>query len=128
MVGRITLIVGLLILSGCGPPKEQQKVDAYNAVRAHLHKGEYDKVVGDCTELIRIDPNDAIAYSSRGSAYNMKGEYDKAIADFTKAVDLDPRDGEVHYWLGQTYGLKGDDERAKPHIIKAKQLGFEPPE
>ena len=37
---------------------------------------------------IRVDPNDALAYISRGSDYSDKGEFDKAIADYSEAIRL----------------------------------------
>ena len=58
---------------------------------AYSKKGESDKAITDCTEAIRLRPDDAVAYKNRGWAYGNKGEYDRAIADFTEAIRLDPK-------------------------------------
>ena len=42
--------------------------------------------IPDCTELIRRNPQDAVAFFNRGYIYGELGEFDAAIADFTKAI------------------------------------------
>ena len=47
-----------------------------------------DAAIADFTEAIRINPNNARAYQSRGMAYEKKGETAKAKADIRKAEQL----------------------------------------
>ena len=47
-----------------------------------------DKAIADYTEAIRLDPNLALAYNSRGIAYQKIGEEAKVAADFVKAKQL----------------------------------------
>ena len=72
------LLSGLLVLSGCGPSKEQQEIDAFNLGVDHAEQGEYDKAIADCTEAIRFNPKFAEAYNNRGCAYAEKGEQARA--------------------------------------------------
>jgi len=44
--------------------------------------------MADFTEVIRLDPNDASAYTARGNAYNALAEIDRADADFNQAKRL----------------------------------------
>jgi tetratricopeptide (TPR) repeat protein len=46
--------------------------------------------IADFDKIIARDPNLAIAYHYRGSAYGAKGDRDRAIADFNEAIRLDP--------------------------------------
>ena len=39
-------------------------------------------------KAIELDPNNAISFANRGSAYHMLGNYKKAIADYEKAMEL----------------------------------------
>jgi len=52
--------------------------------------GYYEKAIEDYTEVIRIDPNYADAYTNRGFAYYIRGQYEKAVQDYDQAVWLDP--------------------------------------
>ena len=58
------------------------------------------KTIADYTTAIRLDPDNAIAYNNRGSAYLYLGEYKSAIADFTTAIRLDPENAEAYYARG----------------------------
>ncbi len=53
-------------------------------------KHELDIALADYNEAIRLDPNEASVYNSRGVAWRAKQEYDKAIADYSEAIRLDP--------------------------------------
>ncbi len=118
---RVVLLLVLLILSGCGPPKgertmdranEQQAVDAYNRGVAYYARGELDEAIASYTEAVRLNPKLADAYLNRGAAYDAKGELDEAIADFTQALRLNPKDAEAHNNRGVAYKSKGDLDKA----------------
>ena len=59
-------------------------------------KGDFDGAIAAYTEAIRLNPENAQPYSSRGQAYLRKGELDKAIADCNKAIQLDPMMAEAY--------------------------------
>ncbi len=52
------------------------------------------------TELLKLNPRDAVAYFERGEVYMMLARYKEALADFEKAVELDPDNAEFHMRLG----------------------------
>ena len=43
--GTVLLLGLLVLLSGCGPSKEEQAIDAYNRGVAHDGIGEHDKAI-----------------------------------------------------------------------------------
>ena len=49
------------------------------------------------SEAIRLEPNNAMAYSNRGNAFDDKKDYVHAIADFDAAIKLDPRYATAFY-------------------------------
>ena len=53
-------------------------------------KGDLDKAIADCSQAIRLNPDDAEAYKHRGLAYQEKGDHAKANADLKRAKELDP--------------------------------------
>ena len=58
---------------------------------AWLRKGDIDKAIADCDQMIRLDPKDASGYSARGSAWFAKGDFGKSLDDCREAVRLDPK-------------------------------------
>jgi len=63
-------------------------------------------------EAIKIDPNDAKAYFSRGGSYVFNYEYIKAIDDLSEAIRLDPDYARIYFVLGHTYLYMGQHEQA----------------
>jgi tetratricopeptide (TPR) repeat protein len=64
------------------------------------NKLENDRALADLTEAIRLDPNNAGYYISRGRMY---GSDDRAIADFTRAIRLDPHNADAYSDRGFVY-------------------------
>jgi tetratricopeptide (TPR) repeat protein len=52
---------------------------------------EYEKIITDYQESIRLDPKDADGYVARGGEWLEKRQYRKAITDCTKAIRLNPK-------------------------------------
>ncbi len=75
-------------------------------------KGDYDKMIADCTEAIRLDPKFARAYAGRGYAWYFKGDYDKAISDDNEAIRLDPRSATSYYNRGNSRQAKAEYRQA----------------
>jgi len=44
--------------------------------------------VREYTDKIKLDPNNAGVYITRGNAYREKGNYDRAIADYNRGLSL----------------------------------------
>ena len=55
----------------------------------------YDEAIQLSTEAIKLDSQDADAYSSRAAAHFGKGEYDVTIRDATEAIRLDSQHAEA---------------------------------
>jgi tetratricopeptide (TPR) repeat protein len=52
---------------------------------AYYYLKEYDKVIADCTEAIKIDPTWFGTYQLRGDAYKAKGDMTRANEDYAAA-------------------------------------------
>ena len=46
--------------------------------------------ISSLTDVIKRNPNDAVAYNTRGIAYAKAEKFQSAIDDFSKAIQLDP--------------------------------------
>jgi tetratricopeptide (TPR) repeat protein len=80
-----------------------------------------------CSEIIRSDPSDAIAYHTRGKAHQLKGDLDRAIADYDKAIQLKPNYASAYETRGLVYATKGDYIHALADVTRASELSRETP-
>ena len=84
--------------------------------------GEFEKVIVACNEALKIDPNLAWAYVTRGVAYAGSIQYDKAIEDYNKAIALNPNFAEAYINRGNAYYGLNNHERAIEDYNKAIAL------
>ena len=84
-----------------------------------------NKAIRDLNKVIRLDPENALAYISRGTAYDKKGDYDNAIKDYDKAIKLNSEDAEAYLLRGDAYLGKADYDSAIADYDKAIKLNPE---
>jgi tetratricopeptide (TPR) repeat protein len=81
-----------------------------------------DHAIADFTEVIKLKPDLAGAYSNRGMAYNDKGQHDRAIADFNEAIRLKPDDAAAYANRGVAYTLQEQFDRAIADFTESIRL------
>lgn len=63
--------------------------------------GMYDRAAADYSELIKLEPENAMAYRNRGLAYSQvisrEDGLDTALKDYNKAIDLDPNQRSFYF-------------------------------
>ena len=85
-------------------------------------KGNYNQVIADASEAIRLHPSTAL-YNLRGSAYYDKGEDDIAIADFNDALRMRPPSGIIFHNRGNAWRSKGEYAKAIADYDQSIKLG-----
>ncbi|MFN6563827.1 MAG: tetratricopeptide repeat protein [Nostoc sp. ChiSLP01] len=60
----------------------------------------YEGAVQDFSQLIKLEPKNALAYNKRGDAYYRLGDYEQAQADSSQAILLNPQDANAYYDRG----------------------------
>jgi tetratricopeptide (TPR) repeat protein len=100
------MLKGLVVLV-CG--SITARADAEADCR-HADNIDMDRQIRGCTEYIRQNPSNKVAYYNRGVAYQAKGDNDRAIADQSKAIEIDPRYAAAYTNRGIAYRAKGDSE------------------
>lgn len=78
----------------------------------HGRKNDTDNAIEDYSEAIRINPNNAQAWTNRGARLQRRKEFQRAIADHTRAIELDRNHKDAWYNRGNVYQEIGDRERA----------------
>ena len=86
-------------------------------------KGDYNNVIADTTQSLKLTPNSIELLNMRGSAYYDKGEYDIAIADFTDALRIGPPSGTIYHNRGNAYRGKSDYPKALADFTQAIDVG-----
>jgi superfamily II DNA or RNA helicase len=62
---------------------------------------DLNTILANCTEDIRLDPNNALAYNNRGVAKSDLGNHYGAISDYSEAIRLNPNDPDntsIYYY------------------------------
>src|SRR5262249_48979815 len=73
---------------------------------------DYDLVITDCNEAIRLDPRFDRAYMLRGGIWQRRNEYERAIADYSKVIELYPNDFTARRLRARVYMSKKDYDTA----------------
>lgn len=85
-------------------------------------KGDYEKAISSWQAAIKINREDAIAYSNIGFAYYELNKLDEAITQWKNAIELDPKMDEGWAGLGIALYDKGQTEEAVSAYRKAVKI------
>ena len=86
-------------------------------------KADYMKALDLLNKAIELNPDDAIDYNNRGTAFYKLGRYQRAIEDFNRAINLDPNDTYAYNNRGNAYYDLGKRNRACDDWRKVCELG-----
>jgi len=84
--------------------------------------GELQAALADCNESLRLAPDVAGTFDSRGLTYLKLGEWDAAIADYDSALRFKPQLASSLYGRGFAKLKKGDIAGGNADISAAKSL------
>jgi tetratricopeptide (TPR) repeat protein len=83
----VAVFLGLLLFAD-GAAEADSAREALKKGKTCFDRGEFDSAIAALTEAVRLNPEYAVAYFVRGSAYSRKNDLDKAIADCNEAIRL----------------------------------------
>lgn len=79
-----------------------------------------------CSEIIKDNPQDIIAYFNRGTSYSRMGHFEKAVEDYTEALKLNPTDADLYYNRGGAYIALERFEEALVDLKTCVRLEMQP--
>jgi tetratricopeptide (TPR) repeat protein len=84
---RLAACAAVITRGGYTP---QQLIDAYinRGIVFNDKLRDYNSAIQEYSQALRMDPNNANAFSARGSSLLSKGLYDRAIQDLNRAIAL----------------------------------------
>ncbi|BAY07878.1 serine/threonine-protein kinase [Calothrix sp. NIES-2098] len=88
---------------------------------------KYQEAVRDFTQVIEINPKNALAYNRRADAFYRLGDYQKAQLDSSKAIELNPQDANAYYDRGFSNYELGKYQEAIADYTRAIKLNAKNP-
>jgi tetratricopeptide (TPR) repeat protein/S1-C subfamily serine protease len=89
---------------------------------AQSNNGNLPGAIADMTQLIQLQPKNAIAFQNRGEYYLRSQDPQRAILDFNQAIALDPGSAEAYQSRGQAYQQLQQFTAAQGDLNKAIAL------
>jgi tetratricopeptide (TPR) repeat protein len=89
---------------------------------ALLANGQSDRALQNADQAIRLRPDYAGAFFTRGRVFNHKGQYDRAIQDFDQAIKLSPSNAGPFIARGDAFSNKNQYDRAIQDYDQAIKL------
>jgi choline-sulfatase len=115
-------------------PDPKQKVAISNLLHQallNIEEDHYKEAIPQLQQLLKQEPNVALANLELGRAFNNVQDYPSALPWLQKAVELMPDSGRAHYELGVALGESGDWagaatqlEAAVPHAPDSDDMRF----
>lgn len=81
-------------------------------------------VLGDLSQALRLDPQNAYLYYNRGTLYAYRKDYARAIDDYTRALELDAHMAEAWYNRGLCRIFADQKEAGVADLSKAGEMGL----
>ncbi len=75
-------------------------------------KDNHTRKIEILTQIIKLDPNDFVAFNNRGISYDDSGRYQEAINDYDQVIALNPKGAMVFNNRGSAYAYLGKYQKA----------------
>lgn len=125
------LLILALVSSACGGVTT--RVENVSEAEQHHNVGvglalkeQWNEAIAEFDEALRLDPNYAVAYINRSTAYFALGQYERAIRDLDEAIRLNAKDDVAYANRALAYTALSKDQEAKRDAARAVELGYDP--
>ena len=101
-----------------------QSIEAlYGIAMYYQNNNQYQKALDKYTEILKIDPENTLAYYNTGYVYLVYlNEFEKAIMYFSNAIEISPSYSDAYYNRGYCYELLNDFVNARKDFQKTLEL------
>jgi tetratricopeptide (TPR) repeat protein len=112
----IALII--IILQSTAFSQAKKEEDIYTRATKYFFQKKFEMAEVLFQEVIKKDPENALAYSYLGDIFLKKQQYDGALNLYLKAIDIRPDIAENYFRLGQIYYFKKNADLAIENFNK----------
>ncbi|RPI68167.1 MAG: tetratricopeptide repeat protein, partial [Ignavibacteriales bacterium] len=85
-------------------------------------KLNYNKAIEEFSQALKLQPNNAEAYTATGYVYRRMGNFKLALQNMLKGLSLDPLSNEYAFNTAETYYLLRDYPNANKHLKQNNDL------
>ncbi len=115
-------LIVLLIIAFVINPIIAQDITPVSKIDIMLARGNYEKVIDTCKQILTYDSLNAEIYYKMGIAYQNILNEDQSLNYFYKAVNLSPENKSYNFMLAKGYYGKGKYKLAEPLLSKLCSL------
>src|SRR5436190_8336825 len=112
----VTVIVAVTLITACS--KETKKARLLGEADAYFKAGNYDKAKLAYLNVVRADPQNALAFARIGAMWQDDNAPLQAGAFLAKASELDPKNAQNRVGLARCYLAIGQLANAKKEALK----------
>jgi tetratricopeptide (TPR) repeat protein len=112
----VTLIMAAALIAGCS--NEARKARLLGEAHAYFTAGNYDKAKLAYLNVIRLDPQNALAFERIGAMWQDDGAPLRAGAFLAKASELDPKNTQNRIRLARCYVALGRSAEGAKEALK----------
>lgn len=105
------------------PDSNKTAAEHYQDGIINYQKRNFSEATTDFNKSIKINPDVAQAYCSRGLSYGAQGRFREAISDYNKAIELMPNFPIAYNNRALTYLTMKEYDRAWEDVHKVEALG-----
>jgi tetratricopeptide (TPR) repeat protein len=116
LVRIFSVTLTLLLVTGCS--KEAKRARLLDEADNYFKAGDYDKARVTYLNIIRLDPQNALAFERIGAIWQEDSAPLRAAAFLAKATDLDPKNTQNRVRLARCYVTTGQLGQAQKEALK----------
>src|SRR5215471_21238204 len=116
LLRTVALVLAATIVSGCS--KEAKKTRFLAEADSYFKAGDYDKAKVSYLNVVRLDPQNALAFERIGKMWLDDWAPIRASAFLAKASKLDPNNVQNRVRLARRYEATGRPDDARKEALK----------
>ncbi len=122
LLKTIARVEGVALAEEVTPGMSLVDQKLYNAVN-YFYEGKYDMTIRESQDVLRLEPNNALAYKRIGSAFFAMGQKDKAREAWKKSLEINPADKSLKEFLDKLEEKGYPEDRELEYLEQLEKKG-----
>ena len=127
LLKTIARVEGVELVEEVTPGMSLVDQKLYNALN-YFYDGKYDMTIREAQDVLKLEPNNALAYKRIGSAFFAMGQKEKARDAWKKSLEINPADRSLKEFLDKWEERAYPEDRELEYLKELEKRGPELPE